>query len=86
LREKEVITQLEEDHNREVAKLKNKLVDKLMILVSGKTSQGVYNNFKEELIPKKAKFTQKTRLASIIPRSIQTAGQPTRTRTRSSAN
>ncbi|MBP7850541.1 MAG: DNA-directed RNA polymerase subunit beta [Lentimicrobiaceae bacterium] len=62
LREKEVITQLEEDHNREVAKLKNKLVDKLMILVSGKTSQGVYNNFKEELIPKKAKFTQKTLL------------------------
>ena len=58
-REKEIISQLEEEHNREVAKLKNKLVDKLMVLVSGKTSQGVYNNYKEELVPKKVKFTQK---------------------------
>jgi DNA-directed RNA polymerase subunit beta len=35
------------------------LVDKLIVLVSGKTSQGVFNNFKEVLIPKKSKFTQK---------------------------
>ncbi|HRY99824.1 MAG TPA: DNA-directed RNA polymerase subunit beta, partial [Bacteroidales bacterium] len=63
VREKEVIAQLEEEHNREVAKLKNKLVDKLLILLAGKTSQGVYNNYKEELIPKKAKFSQKTLLA-----------------------
>ena len=39
--------------------LKNKLVDKLMVLVSGKASQGVHNKFKEEIIPKKTKFTQK---------------------------
>jgi DNA-directed RNA polymerase subunit beta len=32
-------------------------------LLDGKTSQGVYNNFKEEVIPKKAKFTQKMLLA-----------------------
>ncbi|MBE0642074.1 MAG: DNA-directed RNA polymerase subunit beta, partial [Bacteroidales bacterium] len=63
VREKELIGHLEEEHNREVAKLKNKLVDKLLILLNGKTSQGVYNNYKEELIPKKAKFTQKILLA-----------------------
>jgi DNA-directed RNA polymerase subunit beta len=34
-----------------------------MILVSGKTSQGVYNNFKEEVVPKKVKFTQKMLIA-----------------------
>jgi DNA-directed RNA polymerase subunit beta len=45
--------------HKEINDLKSKLVDKLMILVSGKTSQGVYNNFKEEVVPKKAKFTQK---------------------------
>ncbi len=58
-KEKDVISELEKDYNKEVAVLKNKLVDKLMILVSGKVCQGVYNNFKEEIIPKKGKFGQK---------------------------
>jgi len=40
-------------------KLKIQLVDKLVVLVNGRTSQGVYNNFKEIAIPKKTKFTQK---------------------------
>jgi DNA-directed RNA polymerase subunit beta len=58
-KEKDIIHDLDENFNREAIELKSRLVDKLMILVSGKTSQGVYNNFKEEIIPKKAKFTQK---------------------------
>ncbi|MBU1020271.1 MAG: DNA-directed RNA polymerase subunit beta, partial [Firmicutes bacterium] len=62
-KEKEIIIALEEDHHRDAAILKDKLVEKLNILVSGKTSQGVYNNFKEEVIPKKSKFTQKLLLA-----------------------
>ena len=57
--EKSVITKIDEEHNRSLAELKSKLVDKLLVLVSGKTSQGVYNNFKEVLVPKGAKFTQK---------------------------
>jgi len=61
--EKDEIAILEKDFKKETASLKNKLVDKLMILVSGKVSQGVYNNFKEEVLPKKAKFTQKMLLA-----------------------
>jgi DNA-directed RNA polymerase subunit beta len=59
VKEKDLITDLEKDYHKEINILKNKLVDKLMILVSGKVSQGVYNNFKEELLPKKTKFTQK---------------------------
>ena len=35
------------------------MIDKLNSLVSGKTSQGVFNNFKEEQIKKGVKFTQK---------------------------
>jgi DNA-directed RNA polymerase subunit beta len=31
----------------------------LFVLVSGKTSQGVINNYKEVVIPKGSKFTQK---------------------------
>ena len=58
-KEKDVIESLEKEFNKQAAALKNKLVDKLMILVSGKVSQGVYNNFKEELVPKKIKFVQK---------------------------
>lgn len=58
-KEKDVVEVLDKDYNKQVADLKNKLVDKLMVLVSGKVSQGVYNNFKEEVIPRKTKFTQK---------------------------
>jgi DNA-directed RNA polymerase subunit beta len=58
-KEKDIIQEMDDQFNKEALDLKSRLVDKLMILVSGKTSQGVYNNFKEEIIPKKAKFTQK---------------------------
>ncbi len=62
-KEKDVIEALDEAFNKEADELKAKLVDKLTVLVSGKTSQGVYNNFKEVLIPQKSKFTQKSLLA-----------------------
>ncbi|MFO8129645.1 MAG: DNA-directed RNA polymerase subunit beta [Bacteroidales bacterium] len=62
-KEKDVIESLDKQFEKESRDLKAKLVDKLMVLVSGKSSQGVYNNFKEELIPKKAKFTQKSLMA-----------------------
>jgi DNA-directed RNA polymerase subunit beta len=39
--------------------LKDRLVDKLFTIVSGKTSQGIYNVYKELLVAKGAKFTQK---------------------------
>ncbi len=58
-KEKDVIAALQDAFNKEVADLKLRLIDKLTVLVSGKTSQGVTNNFKEVQIPKKSKFTQK---------------------------
>jgi len=62
-KESNEIAELEKEFKKESTNLKNKLVDKLMILVSGKVSQGVHNNFKEEIFPKKTKFTQKQLLA-----------------------
>jgi DNA-directed RNA polymerase subunit beta len=58
-KEKDVVKELDDEFLKNTAELKQKLVDKLTVLVSGKTSQGVYNNFKNEVIGKKVKFTQK---------------------------
>lgn len=58
-KEKDILKELEEDFKKKTHELKTKLVDKLMELLNGKVSQGVYNNFKQEIIAKKAKFTHK---------------------------
>jgi DNA-directed RNA polymerase subunit beta len=58
-KEKEIIKVLDDEYLQSAEELKNKLVEKLSEIVNGKTSQGVYNKFKEEVVPKKAKFTQK---------------------------
>jgi DNA-directed RNA polymerase subunit beta len=57
--EKNVIARLDAEQEKELAEVKVKLIDKLFELVSGKTSQGVVNAFKEVIIPKGSKFTQK---------------------------
>ncbi len=62
-KEKEEIEVLQLDFDTKYAELKAKLVDKLLVLVNGKTSQGVTNNFKEIIIPKKTKFNQKLLMA-----------------------
>jgi len=59
LHEKELLAQPEEEFNKEIADLKDKLIDKLLVLLAGKTSNGVYNSHKEELIHKKEKFSIK---------------------------
>jgi DNA-directed RNA polymerase subunit beta len=58
-KDKDIVVELDEQFSKQTSELKNKLVDKLNVLLSNKTSQGVYNNFKEVIVPKKAKFTQK---------------------------
>ena len=57
--EKPLLDKIYKEHIAEVAALKNKLVDKLTGLVNGKTSQGVYNILKEEVVGKSIKFNQK---------------------------
>jgi DNA-directed RNA polymerase subunit beta len=57
--EKTLVEKLDKEHAVEAAGLKAKLIDKLMALVNGKTSQGVFDILKEEVITKGTKFTQK---------------------------
>ena len=59
VKEKDVIAKLEEEYTKYFEDLKSKLIEKLTVLVSNRTSQGVYNNFGERVVPKKTKFTQK---------------------------
>ena len=58
-REKELLAKPEEEFNNEIAELKEKLLDKLLVILAGKTSNGVYNSSKVELIHKKEKFSMK---------------------------
>jgi DNA-directed RNA polymerase subunit beta len=57
--EKPLLEKIDKEHSTEVAALKAKLIEKLNTLVNGKTSQGVLNILKEEIVPKSTKFTQK---------------------------
>ena len=58
-KDKDIMKTIDKDFNKETTDLKNKLVDKLLVLLSSKVSQGIHNNLKEEVIPKKVKFSQK---------------------------
>jgi len=55
--EKEQLRKLDDQHAIAVNELKTILIDKLMVLVKGKTSQGVRSIYNEELIPKGTRFT-----------------------------
>jgi len=57
--EKAQLDKLETKHDKATKDLKNILIEKLFEIVNGKTSQGVYNVYKELLVPKGVKFTQK---------------------------
>ncbi|MCR9154831.1 MAG: DNA-directed RNA polymerase subunit beta [Bacteroidetes bacterium] len=59
LQDKEEIEKLDQDFNMQVETLRQKFLEKLSILVAGKTSQGVENDLNEVVIPKGTKFTQK---------------------------
>ena len=57
--EKNVIAKLDEEEKKELAELKERLIEKLYSVVNGKTAQGIQNYYNEEIIPKGTKFTQK---------------------------
>jgi DNA-directed RNA polymerase subunit beta len=57
--EKPLLDKIEADFNRSIDELKARLVDKLFILVNGKTSQGVKDYLNVDVIPKGSKFTLK---------------------------
>ncbi|MBN2681411.1 MAG: DNA-directed RNA polymerase subunit beta [Bacteroidales bacterium] len=58
--EKPLLEKLDMEFESRIADLNSKLIDKLFIIVNGKTSQGVKDYFNEDVIPKGAKFTLKT--------------------------
>lgn len=57
--DKVLLEKIDAEFNENVAALKSKLIDKLFTIVNGKTSQGVKDNFNNDIIPKGTKFTQK---------------------------
>lgn len=63
-KEKDIISEIEAVYNKKLAELKDSIVNKLYKLLEGKISHNVYDNAKNIVIQKGAKFSQKM-LASI---------------------
>ena len=59
LADKALMPKIDEEFETKFQALKNILVDKLMVLTEGKTSQGVKDYLGTDVIPKGAKFTKK---------------------------
>jgi DNA-directed RNA polymerase subunit beta len=59
IKEKAAIEKLDKDYAKRLSDIKDILIDKLMSVLSGKVSNGVYSIFKEEWISKGTKFTSK---------------------------
>ena len=57
--DKEAINTLELEYEVKFEQLKDVLIEKLFVLVNGKTSQGVINDLGEEVLPKGKKYTMK---------------------------
>ncbi len=58
-KDKEELEVLEQEYTAQMEELKVRFLDKLNVLVSGKTCQGVSNDLNEVVIPKGTKFTQR---------------------------
>ena len=57
--EKAIIESVEAEFDVKFNELREVLLEKLYVLLNGKTAQGVYNDLKEEVIKKGVKYTQK---------------------------
>src|SRR6056297_3534814 len=57
--DKEKLESLDKEYGNKIDELTNRLIDKLFVLVNGKTSQGVKDYFNSTVVPKGKKFTQK---------------------------
>ncbi len=58
--EKKEVELLDKEYEKEFAALKDKLITKLMSLLDGMVSNGIYNNLREEVIKKGTKFNRKS--------------------------
>ena len=76
LSSKALLPKLDEEYEEKMAKLKTVLVDKILVLTEGKTSQGVKDYLNVDIIPKGVKFT-KSALDNIDYESIQVSNWTT---------
>ncbi len=58
-KEKEIVAKIDQELAGEIAVERAKLIDKLSTVLNGKSSQGIRNNFGEELVKKGTKLTKK---------------------------
>jgi DNA-directed RNA polymerase subunit beta len=58
--EKQFLEEIDREYQQKIEELQASLVEKLFTIVNGKTSQGVFNKYNEEMIKKGLKFTQKS--------------------------
>ncbi len=58
-KEKTALEKLEKDFAKRLGDIKDLLIEKLMVVLSGKVSAGVTNVYKEEVVSKGTKFTSK---------------------------
>ncbi len=56
---KPILDKIEEEFLKKIEDLQGRLIDKLFVLVNGKTSQGVKDYLNADVVPKGTKFTQK---------------------------
>lgn len=73
VREKAAMEKIESTHEQNLSNLKSLLLEKLMILLEGKNSAGIMNNFGEPVIAKNGKFNAKT-LGSIDYANVNPLG------------
>ncbi len=57
--DKPILEQIDAEMEKELATLKDTLIEKLMFIIGDRKCQGVFNNFKEEVIKKGVKFNDK---------------------------
>ncbi len=58
-KEKVALEKLEKEHTKALGELKKQLVQKFQAFLKDKTTQGIYNLFKEEIVPKGSKLNAK---------------------------
>ena len=57
--DKELLSEIESRFEKKYSELKNKLIEKLYVILNGKTCQGIFNDLGEEILPKGKKYSQK---------------------------
>jgi len=62
VKNKDFLSKLDKTYSKNVNQLKEKLVDKLLIMLAGETSKGVTDEYGEVVIPRGNRFTQKSLL------------------------